>query len=140
MGHSSQIHQIHVKSKILKPLKFSPFHSLIENRKFQKFQLYCPCSSDFMATLRILSPEFDDKMWFGAFSGHPKKFKSLNKNIGFRGMWTLPGLLSEKLNFKFVINLKHDFSGGQKRKKLHFDTKFHIFQSTWESNNFKTCF
>ena len=55
-------------------------------------------------------------------------------------MWTLPGPLSEKLNFKFVINSKADFSGDQKHKKLHFDTKCHIFGSTWESNNFKTCF
>ena len=55
-------------------------------------------------------------------------------------MWTLPGPLSEKLNFKFVINSKTDFSGSQKHKKLHFDTKFHICGSTLESNNFKTCF
>ena len=33
-------------------------------------------------------------------------------------MLTLPGTLSEKPNFKFVINLKTHFSGGQKRKKL----------------------
>ena len=79
-------------------------------------------------------------MWFRAFSGYPYKFENLNKNIGFGGMWTLPGPLSEKLNFKFVINSKMDFSGGQKRKKLHFYTEFHIFRSTWESNNFKTGF
>ena len=79
-------------------------------------------------------------MWFGAFSGYPEKFENLNENIGFGGMWTLSGLLSEKLSFKFVINSKTDFSGGEKRKKLQFDTKFHIFGSTSESNNFKTCF
>ena len=50
------------------------------------------------------------------------------------------GPLSEKLKFKFVIYSKTDFSGGQKHKKLHFDTEFHNFRSTWESNNFKTCF
>ena len=55
-------------------------------------------------------------------------------------MWTLAGPLSEKLNFKFVINSKADFSGDQKHKKLHFDTTFQVFGSTWESNNFKTCF
>ena len=55
-------------------------------------------------------------------------------------MWTLPGPLSEKLNFKFVINSKTDFWGDQKPKKLLFDTKFHIFGSTWESNNFDACF
>ena len=55
-------------------------------------------------------------------------------------MSTLPGPFSEKLNFKFVINSETDFLGGQKRKKWHFDTKFQIFRSTWESNNFKTCF
>ena len=43
-------------------------------------------------------------------------------------MWTLPGPLSEKLNFKVVIDSKTDFSGGQKSKKLHFDTKCQIFQ------------
>ena len=43
-------------------------------------------------------------------------------------MWTLPGLLSEKLNFKFAINSKTDFSRGQKYKELHFDTKFQIFR------------
>ena len=48
--------------KNIKTLKFSPFDSLIENRNFQKFQLYSPCISDFMAILRILSPEFEDKM------------------------------------------------------------------------------
>ena len=79
-------------------------------------------------------------MWFGAFSGYPWKFENLNKNIGFGRMWTLPGQLSEILNFKFVINSKTDFSGGQKREKLCFDTEFHIFRSPWESNNFKTCF
>ena len=50
------------------------------------------------------------------------------------------GPLSEKLKFIFVIYSKTDFSGGQKHKKLHFDTEFHNFRSTWESNNFKTCF
>ena len=55
-------------------------------------------------------------------------------------MGTLPGLLSEKLNFKFVINSKTDCSGGQKLKKLYFDPKFYIFGLPWESNNFKTCF
>ena len=70
-GHSNQIYQIHVKSKILKSLKYSPFHSLIENRKFQKFQLHSPYSSDLMAILRIFPAESEDKMWFGAFSGYP---------------------------------------------------------------------
>ena len=42
LGHSSQIHQIHVKSKILKSLKYSPFDSLIENKKLPKFQLHSP--------------------------------------------------------------------------------------------------
>ena len=37
-------------------------------------------------------------------------------------MRTLPGPLSEKLNIKFVINSKTDFSEGQKHKKLHFNT------------------
>ena len=55
-------------------------------------------------------------------------------------MRTLPGSLLEKLNFKFVINSKTDFSGCQKRKKLHSDTKFLTFGSTLESNNFKKCF
>ena len=55
-------------------------------------------------------------------------------------MGTLPGPLSEKLNFIFVINSKANFSGGQKCKKLHFYTELHIFRSTWESNNFKTVF
>ena len=62
MGHFSQIHQIHVKSKILKSLKYSPFDSLIENRKFQKFQLHNPCGSDFVAILMIFPDEFEDKM------------------------------------------------------------------------------
>ena len=51
-------------------------------------------------------------------------------------MWALPGPLSEKLNFKFVINSKTDLPGGQKRKKLHFDTKFHISGSTSEYDCF----
>ena len=71
LGHSSQIHQTHVKSEILKSLKYSPLDSLTENRKFQKFQLHSPSSSDFMAILRMFPAEFEDKMWFGAFSGYP---------------------------------------------------------------------
>ena len=71
----------------------------------------------------------------------PLKFWKLkNKNIGFGQMWALSGPLSEKLNFKFFMNSKTDFQGGQKHKKLLFDTKFHIFGSTWKSNKFKTCF
>ena len=62
LGHSSQIHQIHVKSKILKSLKHSPFGSLNENRKFQKSQQHSPSVSDFIAILRILPAEFEDKM------------------------------------------------------------------------------
>ena len=61
-GHSIQIHQIFVKPKNLKSLKYSPFDSLIENRKFQKFQLHSPSGSDFMAILRIFPAEFEDKM------------------------------------------------------------------------------
>ena len=43
-------------------------------------------------------------------------------------MGTLPGTLSEKLNFKFVINPKMDVSGDQKCKKMHFDTKFYFLK------------
>ena len=64
-------------------------------------------------------------------------FENLNKNTGFGRMRTLLGPLSEKLNLKFV---KTNFSGGQKRKKGHFDTEFQNFGSTWESNNFQTWF
>ena len=35
---------------------------------------------------------FEDKMQFGAYSEYPKKFRKLNKNIGFVRMCTLPGL------------------------------------------------
>ena len=49
-------------------------------------------------------------------------------------MGTLPGLLSGKLNFKFVINSKTDFSGVQKRKKMHIDSKFDIFRLTYASD------
>ena len=45
---------------------------------------------------------------------YPKKFENLNKNTDFGGMWTLPGPLSERLNFKFIINSTTDFSGRQK--------------------------
>ena len=59
--------------------------------------------------------------------------------FGFLIMCTFQGTISEKLNFKFVINPKIDFSGGQKCKKLNFDTKCHFLGSTWKSNNFKMC-
>ena len=62
MGHYSQIHQIHVKSKIRKSLKYSSFDSLIENRKFQKFQQLSLSGSEFMVILKIFPAEFDDKM------------------------------------------------------------------------------
>ena len=61
-GHSSQIHQIHVMPEILKSLKHSPFDSLIENRKFQKFQQHSSSSSDFIANNQIFPAEFEDKM------------------------------------------------------------------------------
>ena len=112
----------------------------IEDSK--NFSVHSPSDSEFMAILRIFPAEFEEKMWFGVFSGYSWKFENLNKNIGFGfgGMWTLPGQLSEILNFKFVINSKTGFSGGQKHEKLYFDTEFHIFRSIWKSNNFKTCF
>ena len=56
----------------------------------------------------------------------------LNKKVGLGGMWTLPGPLSEKLNFIFVINFKKNFFRGSKTTKLHFGTKFYIFRSTWD--------
>ena len=62
MGHSIQIHQIHVKSKILKSFKHSPFDNLIENRKFQKFQLHSSSGLGFMAILRDFFAEFEEKM------------------------------------------------------------------------------
>ena len=79
-------------------------------------------------------------MWFGAFSEYPYQFKNLNRDIDSRRMWTLPGTLCErdpflegtypeKLNFKFVINSKTDFWGGQV-KKLHFGIKLYILEST----------
>ena len=70
-GHSSQIHQMHVKSKILKLLKYLPSDILIENEKFHKFQLQNPNGSDFMAILRVFPGEFEDKMWFEAFWVYP---------------------------------------------------------------------
>ena len=74
-----------------------------------------------MAILRIFPVEFEDKMWwFGAFSVSPQKFETFNEIIGFEGMWILPGSLSEKINFKFVINSKIIFSGDQKRKNIAF--------------------
>ena len=57
-GHSSQIHEIHVKSKVLKSLKYSPLDNLIENRKFPKFQLHSSSGSDFMAILKLVSAIF----------------------------------------------------------------------------------
>ena len=50
------------ESEILKSLKYSLFDSLIENRKFQTFQLHSPSGSDFMAILRFFLAEFEDKM------------------------------------------------------------------------------
>ena len=69
-------------------------------------------------------------------------FENLNKNIGFGGMRTLPGPLSEKLNFNFAINSKADFSGGQKREKFHLDIKFHITQgiTPWNLKNMRNCY
>ena len=133
-GSFQPIHQIHVNSKILEALKFSPFHILIENWKFPIFQLHCPRSSDFMAILGIFSPRFEDKIWFGAFSGYPWNIKKLNKIIDFERMWTLPGTLWENLLFKFVFNPKVDLSGDQKHKTIDFDTNSHILRSTWEFN------
>ena len=58
-GHSCQIHQIHVKSKIFKSLNYSPFDSLIENRKFQKFPLHSSGGSNSIA---IFLAESKDEM------------------------------------------------------------------------------
>ena len=78
MGHSSQIHQIHIKWKILKSLKYSPFDSQTD-KKLQKNLAAYPSGSDFMAILRIFPAEFADKMWFGAFSEYPLRSENLNK-------------------------------------------------------------
>ena len=43
-------------------LKYSPFGSLIENRKFGRFQLDSSSGSALMAILRIFPTEFGDKM------------------------------------------------------------------------------
>ena len=59
---SFQIYQIHVKSKNFKFLKYLPSDSLIENRKFQKFELLSPSGSDFMAISMIFPAEFEGKM------------------------------------------------------------------------------
>ena len=59
------------QAKILKSLKFLPFDSLIENRKFPKFQFHSPSGSDFVTILETFSSRFEDKMCFGAFSGYP---------------------------------------------------------------------
>ena len=117
--------------KNCKTMKY-PFDSLIENWKFQRLYLHSPSCSDFMAILRIFLAEFEDKIWFGAYviQGTHKSSKTQIKIL----------VLGEKLNFTFVTNSKTDFSGGQKHERLHFDTKFHIFRSNWESNNFKTWF
>ena len=48
--------------KKLRSLKYSPFDSLIENRKFQKNQLHSSSGPDFMAILRIFHAKFGDKM------------------------------------------------------------------------------
>ena len=61
-GHSIQIHQIFVKPKNLKSLKYSAFDSLIENRNVQKFQLHSPSGSDFLDILIIFPAKFEDKM------------------------------------------------------------------------------
>ena len=56
---------------MLKSFKYSPFDSLIENRKLQKLRLHSPSGSDFMAILGIFPAKFKDKMRFGAFSEYP---------------------------------------------------------------------
>ena len=48
-------------------------------------------------------------MWFGAYSGCSQSLETCWKIIWFGEMWTISGPLSEKLNFKFVINSKMDF-------------------------------
>ena len=45
----------------------------------------------------------------------------LIKAIDVRRMWTLQGTLSENLIPKFFNFMEMYFSGGQKRRKLHFD-------------------
>ena len=68
---SKYFNGVDLKSKILKFLKSSPFHSLIENKRCQKFQLHSPSSSDFMTLLVIFPSGFEDKMLSGTFSGYP---------------------------------------------------------------------
>ena len=64
-----QIHQIHVKSKILKSLKFSPFDNLIENRKFPTFQLHSPSDSGFLTILVIFLVDLRTKCDLEDFQG-----------------------------------------------------------------------
>ena len=68
-GHSSQIHQIPVKSKIVKSLKFSPFDSLTENRKSPKVQPHSPSGSVFMVVLEFFLPDLTTKCDLEHFQG-----------------------------------------------------------------------
>ena len=91
-----------------------------------------------MAILRTFLAEFETKSDLGIFRVPIKVWKRKYK-FGFGGMWALPGPISAKKISNLSLIQKQLFKC-EKRKKLHFNTKFHIFGSTWESNNFKTWF
>ena len=119
MGYFSQIHQIHVKSKILKALISSPFHILIE-LKIPSISAALPMQFRFYGHFRDLFSQIWGQNVIWAFSGYPSNIKKLNKITDFGKMWKLPGILSKDLLFKNVFDLKMDLSGDQKHETLNF--------------------
>ena len=66
-------------------LEIFTIYSLIEDRKFQRFQPHSSSGSMFMAILRIFPAEFEDKVWFGANFRVPWKVRKLKYKYWFWG-------------------------------------------------------
>ena len=92
----------------------------------------CSCLWSFAGGLSCCLLKYDLEHFQSTLKNSENKIQTLS----FARMCTFPGTISEKLNSKFVINPKM----GSKMHKNRISTKFHFLRSTWEFNNFKTCF
>ena len=99
-------------------MKYSSFDSLIENRKFQKFQLHSPSGLHFMPILRISLLNLRTKCDLEHFQG---TLKSLKTYINFR-FW---GQFRSLTTFRYIFRWSWNF---QKSMQVRFTSDLRRFQ------------
>ena len=83
-----------------------------------------------MAILGIFSSRLEEKCDSEHFQCTLKNSENQIKTLVLWECVHFPIHFQKKANFKFVINPKIDFSGGQNCKNFDFETKLHFLEST----------